>query len=178
MGVRNALISSKFGFNYMARKKKPSTKKRRKKKKAVECYVCEKKTKLYRCHHCERYFCKKHSRPIVPSLADRHASAHGCPQYRNWLWDQEKLDLKKRRNSLNRLKAITPPRPRKRKDEDKDFSLEFRPQSIEFETSKKKIPVFKILILLALLATVWYFYKNPDLLKNIPSLLKNALELN
>jgi hypothetical protein len=82
-------------------------------------HLCRKKTKLYRCSHCGKYYCEEHIKPIPPSMPDfdypnkfiewkEQDNRHPCPIYYDYLRKQEKERHEKYSKSLDKLNNYVP----------------------------------------------------------------------
>ena len=81
----------------------------------VHCNHCGTKTELEKCPHCSRYFCEGHFKPILPSMPNfnnpnrfnewknRGENHHPCPNYYDYLRNEEKEKLRKYEESLDKM---------------------------------------------------------------------------
>lgn len=98
-------------------------------------HLCKKRTIVYKCKFCGKYFCKEHLNPKSPLLppfkrVGRKAisdmenwrdKGHPDPFYAEYLENKKREDLQKRKEALDRMRklpptpVILPPAPPKRK---------------------------------------------------------------
>ena len=142
--------------------------KRKKKKAFGHCYYygCHNgMTKLYKCKYCEKYFCKDHLDPTIPSVMSKSLPAHPCAQYRIWREDKEKIEIGRRLDSLNKLKEVWfLPSIHKKRKSFIPFSKPIRPKfpkkDIELPVSKRpthKNLLLSILVILVVSTIVYLF---------------------
>lgn len=149
-----------------------------KKKRAFgHCYYygCHKgMTKLYKCKYCEKYFCKDHLDPTIPSLMSRSLPAHPCAKYRIWQEDKEKIEIGRRLDSLNRLIEVWPFYPiHKKRESFIPSSKSIRPK---FSKYLRKIPVKWIAFGLIISFIVLYLHSNPQIVSDITEKVSDITE--
>jgi len=90
-------------------------KKTKQKPDKIHCNLCGTKSELKKCPYCSRYFCEEHFAPLPPSMPNfdypskfnewknRGENHHPCPNYYDFLVEEEKERRRKYRKALDSM---------------------------------------------------------------------------
>jgi hypothetical protein len=144
-------------------------------------HLCRKRTTIYRCRFCGKYFCEEHLNPKLPLLAPferrgRRAvfdtdkwreKGHPCPPYADYLKTKEKEDLEKRWKALDKMRELPPVRelppspptlPPTPSRETPGYEIRYEAPYKPKRKIRRYLIAFLVVVALILFRVLWFFF--------------------